>query len=124
MLNLVPLWRWDPNLPTSSSERPGTEMPMTAEWPRVQGCTVPLGLALRFPLPAANLGPKWGPHPHSQAGGCWGGGADMLAAPQHMYPSVSPSVGVYRALTQDMCDGRTVARLREGSNRTGVVSAD
>lgn len=50
--------------------------------------------------------------------------ADMLAAPQHTHLSVSPSVGVYGALTQETCDARIVARLREGSNRTGVLSAD
>lgn len=39
-LDLVHSRGWDSNPPTSSSEGPGTEMPMTAEWPRVQGCTL------------------------------------------------------------------------------------
>lgn len=92
----------------------------------MQGCTPPhWGWQGDPPLPATNQGPKWGPHPRSWAGGCQGvGGTDVLAAPQHMYPSVSPSVGVYGALTQKTCDGRIVARLGEGSNRTGVLSAD
>lgn len=64
-------------------------------------------------LPAVNQGPSQGPHPCSWARGCWKWGADVLAALQHMYPSVSPSVGVYGALTQEMCDGGIVARLGE-----------
>lgn len=127
MLELVASGVWDPNPPTGSSQEAGTEMPVVGEHGD-QGCKAasrPAGASGEIPPPSCKPGSQMGsPSPFPRLGAAGGRDADVPVAPQHMYPSVSPSVGVCRALTQETCDGRIVARLGEGSNRTGVLSAD
>ena len=117
-------WGWDPNLRMGSSQGARTEMPAAAQQGG-QGCKarVGAGVGAEIPPPSCKPGSQMGSPSLLPRPGAAVGGADM-PAPQHMYPSVSPSVGVYRALTQETCDGRIVARLGEGSNRTRVLSAD
>lgn len=102
----------------------GAEMSTAAEQggQGFKAASHPAGIRGEIPPPSHKLGTQTG-SPYPFPGGVLLG-ADVSAALQHMYPSVSPSVGVYGALTQETCDGRTVARLREGSNHTGVLSAD
>lgn len=88
----------------------------------------------RSPNPAAGTGlPEAKPRSQPQSGAPNGvpvpvpggaSGADGPAARRHMDPGVSPAAGVGGAVTQETCDRRIVARLGEGSNRAGVLSAD